>query len=180
MSYSISDCFMIAFAAGFLFGLVYEALRIARLILRFKAAVFVCDTAFFMLAALAVLGLSEELGNYVRVYTVLGFGAGVFAYIVTVGRIFNLAESAAASAWRHTIGQLIHNIGNFAKEFFVKAAHKSQAGFGIIYKYCGSAREKCVKHLQTGRKMMYNKKKQPKIGEGEEVHVITASVRRSP
>lgn len=180
MSYSISDCFMIAFAAGFVFGLVYEALRIVRLILRFKAAVFVCDVAFFMLAALAVFRLSESLGNFVRVYTVLGFGAGVFAYIVTVGRILNLAESAAALAWRYTIGRLIHNIGDFVKKLFVGVAHKSQAGFGKIYEYCGNAREKCAKHLQSSHKILYNKKKSEKIGEGEEVHVIKASVRRSP
>ena len=54
MSYSIPDCFMIAFAVGLVFGLVYEALRIVRLILRFGAAVFICDIAFFMLAAAAV------------------------------------------------------------------------------------------------------------------------------
>lgn len=63
MSYSIPDCFMIAFAVGLVFGLVYEALRIVRLILRFGAAVFICDIAFFMLAAAAVFKLSESLGN---------------------------------------------------------------------------------------------------------------------
>lgn len=180
MSYSISDCFMIAFAAGFMFGLVYEALRIVRLILRFQAAVFVCDTAFFMLAALAVLGLSESLGNFVRVYTVLGFGAGVFAYIVTVGRLLNLAESAAALAWRHTIGRLIHYIVTSVKKLFVGIAQRSRSGFGKISEYCGAVRENGTKRLQSVRKTLYNKKRLEKIGEGEEVHVIKASVRRSP
>lgn len=180
MSYSISDCFMIALAAGFLFGLVYEALRIVRLILRFKAAVFVCDVAFFMLAALAVFRLSESLGNYVRVYTVLGFGAGVFTYIVTIGRILNLAESAAALVWRHTIGRLIRSIGGFSRKVFVGFAQRTRTGFGKIYEYCGSARENCIKRLQSRHKTLYNKKRSEKIGEGEEVHVIKASVRRSP
>ena len=48
MYVSIPDCFMIAFVVGLIFGLVYEALRIVRLILRFKAAVFLCDVLFFI------------------------------------------------------------------------------------------------------------------------------------
>ncbi len=180
MSYSISDCFMIAFAAGLVFGLVYEALRIVRLILRFRAAVFVCDVAFFMLAALAVFKLSESLGNFVRVYTVLGFGAGVFAYIVTVGRILNLAESAAALAWRHTIGRLVHGIVGSAKKMFVNISQKTRSGIGKISEYWSAARENGAKRLQSMHKTLYNKKRLEKIGEGEEVHVIKASVRRSP
>ncbi|MBD5129345.1 MAG: hypothetical protein HDT43_05425 [Ruminococcaceae bacterium] len=178
MSYSIPDCFMIAFAVGLVFGLVYEALRIVRLILRFGAAVFVCDIAFFMLAAAAVFKLSESLGNFVRVYTVLGFGAGVFAYIVTVGRILNLAESAASIAWRKTIGRFIRLIGDSARNSFGIIAQNSKVIFGKISKHFDNARENQFKHLQLRTKMLYNKKKQTKIGE-EEVHVIKAAVKRS-
>ena len=46
--------------------------------------IFVCDVLFFILAAGLVFRLSMVLGNYVRVYTIMGFGAGVFAYIVTI------------------------------------------------------------------------------------------------
>lgn len=180
MSYSIPDCFMIAFAVGLVFGLVYEALRIVRLILRFGAAVFVCDIAFFVLAAAAVFKLSEALGNYVRVYTVLGFGAGVFAYIVTIGRLLNLAESAASIAWRKTIGRLVHKIAYFVKKSFGIIAHKSKALFGNISKHLVNVRENHNKRLQLKRKTLYNKKRSDKIGESEEVHVIKATVRRSP
>lgn len=179
MTYSISDCFMIAFAVGFAFGLVYEALRIVRLILRFKAAVFVCDVAFFILSALAVFRLSESLGSYVRIYTVLGFGAGVFAYIVTVGRLLNLAESAASIAWRKTIGRLLHNIGKGSQKLFGIIAQKSKTEFGNISKHLYNARENYSKRLQSKTKKLYNKERLEKIGESEKVHVIVAKITRS-
>lgn len=179
MNYSIPDCFMIAFVVGLIFGLVYEALRIIRLILRFKAAVFVCDVLFFVLAAEAVFKLSESLGNYVRVYTVLGFGAGVFTYIVTVGRLLNLAESAASIAWRRTIGKLLHNIGGGVNKLFGIVAQKSKLIFGKIAEYSEEAVKKRSKRLQSDHETLYNKNKREKIGEGEKVHVIKATVRKS-
>ena len=48
MAYSIPDCFMTAFAVGLLFALVYEALRIIRILLPFRAVTFVCDVLFFV------------------------------------------------------------------------------------------------------------------------------------
>ncbi len=179
MSYSISDCFMIAFAVGFAFGLVYEALRVVRLILRLKAAVFVCDVAFFTLSAFAVFRLSESLGNYIRIYTVLGFGAGVFAYIVTVGRLLNLAESAASIAWRKTIGRLLSNIGKGSRKLFGIIAQKSKEQFGNISKHLENTRENYSKRLQLKSKKLYNKEKPKNVGESEETHVIVAKIRRS-
>lgn len=172
---SIPDCFMIAFAVGLLFGLVYEALRILRILLRFGAAVFVCDVLFFILSAKAVMTLSEAMGSYVRIYTVLGFGAGVFAYIVTVGRLFNIAENAASNAWRRAIGRLWRKIGSFCS----KIIQKIKGVLGKIYKNCESVYKKHFKPLKSDSKKLYNKKRLEKIGESEKVHVIKATVKRS-
>lgn len=90
MSYTVPECFMAAFAAGLMFSLVYEALRIVRVIFPFRIVVFVCDVVFFLLAALAVTRLSMALGDHIRWSTVFGFGAGIFAYINTLGRLLNL------------------------------------------------------------------------------------------
>ena len=46
---------MAAFAAGLMFSLVYEALRIVRVIFPFRIVVFVCDVVFFLLAALVFI-----------------------------------------------------------------------------------------------------------------------------
>lgn len=179
MNVSIPDCFMIAFAAGLIFGPVYEALRIARLILRFRAAVFVCDVVFFILAAMFVCKLSEFLGNYVRLYTVLGFGAGIFAYIVTIGRIFNVLESAASVAWRATIGRALRFLRRTARNLFGKIRRKGQEVFVKIHEYSENLEKKRLERLHLSREMVYNKVGNDIIGEGEKAHVIQAKVRKS-
>lgn len=171
---------MIAFAVGLIFGLVYEAIRIVRLILRFRIAVFVCDIAFFILAAMAVCKISEFLGNYVRLYTVLGFGAGVFTYIVTIGRLFNVLESAASIAWRSTLGRLFHKIRLFIKKTFTKISHKSEEVFVKIHDYFDKQEKKRRERLNLSGKMLYNNEgNNIKIGEDEKAHVIKARVRKS-
>lgn len=67
MAYSIPDCFMIAFAAGLIFAVVYEILRIIRVMFPFQVVTFVCDIVFFVIAAGAVTKLSLSLGNYIRI-----------------------------------------------------------------------------------------------------------------
>ena len=104
MAYSIPDCFMIAFAAGLIFAVVYELLRIIRVMFPFQVMTFVCDIVFFVIAAGAVTKLSLSLGNYIRIYTVLGFGAGIFTYITTLGRFLNIVENAVAGAVRSVGG----------------------------------------------------------------------------
>lgn len=172
---------MIAFAVGLIFGLVYEGIRVIRLILKFRIAVFVCDIAFFILAAAAVCKLSEFLGNYVRLYTVLGFGAGIFAYIVTIGRLFNVLESAASVAWRKTLGRLFHKIGAFAKRSFAKFSHRSNEFFVKIHDYWAKQQEKSSERLNLNSKMLYNNEGENiSIGEDVKAHVINAKVRKSP
>ncbi len=183
MNVSIPDCFMIAFAVGVIFGLIYEALRIIRLIMRFRAAVFVCDAVFFILAAMVVCRLSEFLGNYVRLYTILGFGAGVFTYIVTVGRLLNVLESAASVAWRNTLGRLFHKIGGLAKDNSAKFIHSIKNVFSKIHQYSDNLTKKRAERLQLNPKMVYNNnnnKDKKTHGEGENTHVIKAKVRKSP
>lgn len=177
MYVSIPDCFMISFVVGLIFGLVYEALRIIRLILRFRAAVFLCDILFFILSAFAVMMLSKSLGNYVRIYTVLGFGAGVFTYIVTIGRLLNLAESAASVAWRKTIGRAIKKIGQGTKKCLGSIRQKSRLTISKISKDFRERSENRRQDLKSPSKTLYNKEKSKKLGEGD--HVIKAKVTRS-
>lgn len=179
MGFSIPDCFMIAFAAGLLFGSVYEVLRIIRLIMRFKAAALVCDIVFFALSAWAVCTLSKSLGNYIRVYTILGFGAGVFTYIVTLGRLFNIAESAASVVWRKTIGRFLRFIGRSIRKAFGKIAQLSRDRLSKTTKYIGDRSKSAFKHLHSDSKMVYNKDILEKVGESEKRHAIKAKITRS-
>lgn len=180
MYVSVPDCFMIAFAAGLLFGLVYELFRIVRLVLRFKAAVFVCDVMFFVLAALFLCKLSEFLGSYVRLYAVLGFGAGIFAYIVTIGRLFNLLESAASVVWRRTLGRLFRKARSLIMKFFGKVSQFAKAGFGRFDEYLETRQKSSQMGLHLQREKMYNiKKGNYNIDEGGNGNVIKAKVTKT-
>ncbi len=177
MYVSVPDCFMIAFAAGLLFGIVYELFRIVRLILRFRTAVFVCDMAFFALAALFVCKLSEFLGSFVRLYAVLGFGAGIFAYIVTIGRLFNMVESAASVVWRKTLGSLFRRICAFVTKTLGNFSQLCSKLFGHFHEYSSVLLKRRSKDLQLNDKKMYNNiMGNSNIDEGGNGNVIKAKV----
>lgn len=180
MYVSVPDCFMIALVAGLLFGPVYELFRIARLILRFRTAVFVCDVAFFALAALFLCKLSEFLGSYVRLYAILGFGAGIFTYIVTIGRLFNLLESAASVAWRRTLGRLFRKMRNFIAQMLGKLSQLCNKAFGYFHEYSAVHSKRGAKGLQLQTEKMYNNDKgNYNIDEGGNGNVIKAKVTKT-
>lgn len=179
MQYSIPDCFMISLLLGLAFGLVYEALRIVRLILRHKAVTFLCDIVFFILAAMAVFRISLVMGNHIRLYTLLGFGAGVFAYIATVGRLMNVMESAAAVCWRRTLGRLLRFIGRKLRDSVGAFAHILGSHLGKINNFLLSNAKKALSPLKMTGKKMYNKEDNNIMAEGSgNKHVIRATVKR--
>ena len=146
MAYSIPDCFMIAFAAGLIFAVVYELLRIIRVMFPFQVMTFVCD--IFVIAAGAVTKLSLSLGNYIRIYTVLGFGAGIFTYITTLGRFLNIVENAVAGAVRSALSAVFRFFGRIIGRLFGAIAHVWAGVFGEINKICLSAEKKLRKPLK--------------------------------
>lgn len=179
MAYSIPDCFMIAFAAGLIFSVVYEALRLVRVVFPFRVVTFLCDIAFFVIAAGAVLKLSLSLGNYIRIYTVLGFGAGVFTYITTLGRLLNFVENAVAGAVRSALSAFFRFLGRIFGKLFGAIAHLWADLFGKINKICLLAEKKLHQPLQNKVKMVYNKGSHKEHSKGSETgHVIQAKIRR--
>lgn len=186
MYVSVPDCFMIAFITGFLFGLVYEALRIVRLIFRLRLVVVVCDIAFFVLAGAAVCELSKILGNYVRVYTVLGFGAGVFTYIVTIGRLFNVIESGASVIWRKTLGKLFHKTARIAHLFIDNITQSVKLFIGKVHENMPKPQKNPIFGLKSRDKIVYNNNSSytdrdidENIGGSEKAHAIKAKITKS-
>lgn len=177
MYVSIPDCIIISLFVGLVFGLVYEALRIVRLLFPFRIAIFACDVIFFALASIVVMGLSKMMGNYVRIYTVLGFGAGVFTYIVTVGRLFNIAENAASNAWRKAIRNVCHTLSKAICRLFGSISHKIKNAFVKNAEYSIISSKKFQQGLKSDSKLLYNKNRLDKIG--GRTNVIKASVRKS-
>ena len=171
---------MAAFAAGLVFALVYEALRIVRLLLPFRVVTFLCDVLFFVLAAIVVTRLSLTLGNYIRGYTVIGFGAGIFCYITTLGRLLNLLENAVVNSVRAVLSAALSAVSGAARIAFGAIAHKAATLFGKINKISADGMKKLLNPLKSRHKIVYNKESHKDHNGGSEPdHVIKAQVRRS-
>ncbi len=155
MDFSIPDCFMIAFFCGALFGLFYELLRIVRRLFPLNAVTFVCDICFFIVAAFVVLGISLYLGNYVRIYTLLGFAAGIFAYIQTIGRLLSALEMLVVRCLK-TFAKALYNVLAARVGAF---AHKIKLHFGKINDFFADKAKKAFSLLQFKHQKLYNKKR---------------------
>ncbi len=96
--------------AGLFIGLVYEALRLFRRILRagkWLTALF--DLLFWAVAALvAALALFHINGGQLRLYSVCGFLLGALLFIFGIGPVFASAFSFIALPFR-SIWRYFHN-----------------------------------------------------------------------
>ncbi len=155
MTYSIPDCFMLAFLCGLLFGIVYELFRIIRMILPIKAVTFICDVCFFIAAAFVVLNISLYIGNYIRIYTILGFGAGIFTYIQTIGRLVSGLETVVIKGLK----TIIYTLCNAAARPIRAFAHKLALHFGKINDFLGNKAKKAFSLLHFRHQKLYNKKR---------------------
>ena len=173
------ELFMLAFSAGLVFALVYEVLRIFRVIFPLRAVVFVCDVLFFVIAGFAVVRLSVSLGNYVRGCIVFGFGTGIFAYITTIGRILNLFENTVAGAVRAVLSRIFGLLGRICRKCFGFIAQNASALFGKIAKLSANADKKRGKVLKKDTQLVYNKTNvKENNGGSESGHVIIAKIRK--
>lgn len=170
---------MISFLCGIIFGTVYEVFRIIRRMLNIKPLVFICDVTFFILAGFFVLSLSLYLGNYIRIYTILGFGSGVFSYICTVGRIMSLLEIQIIRFWNATAGVLIKRLSNLARNILGRFAHNTNVLFGNIHDFFNNTKKKITSLLQINTKKLYNNSNIINRERSGEKNVIQAKVRRS-
>ena len=177
MFYSIPDCALTAMILGLCFGLVYEALRIVRKLLSLTAVTVICDITFFVVSAFAVFMLSETLGNNVRIYTILGYGAGVFVYINTLGRLLNRAETALISAVRSIFRAVSRFFGRVFRPVFGSIAHISHRGLVTIHDFFGKAQKNRKRDLKNAPEECYNDVYIRKTS-GENNHVIKAQVRK--
>lgn len=159
MEFSILDCFMISFFCGFVFGLVYELFRFIRRMFPAGLVVMICDICFFVAAGLFVFELSMYLGNFVRLYTLLGFGAGLFAYIQTVGRLIALLEMLFIRAINATIGALFSKIFVSLKNTIGIIAHNAAAAFGRFYDFSLRSKKSASSLLHFNTKRVYNVKR---------------------
>ncbi len=181
MVFGILDCFMIAYVCGVIFGLVYEIFRIIRRIFSHQAVVFVCDVCFFIAAAFFVFSLSMYLGNYIRLYTLLGFGAGIFTYIQTVGRVFSVIECSVIGLLKAVIRRVGAALSACIKKAIGAFAHNASAAFGRFHDFLLKHKKTSSPLLHFDTERVYNVKRNI-INTGESIggnNVIQAKIRRS-
>ncbi len=181
MEYSILDCFMISFFCGALFGLVYEFFRLIRRMLPATIVIMICDICFFVAAGLFVFELSMYLGNFVRLYTLLGFGAGLFAYIQTIGRLFSSIEMLVIRTISATLGVLLARLFALLKGGIGIIAHNVATAFGRFYDFSFRTKKSASSLLQFNTKRVYNVKRDIETY-GENIggnNVVQVKIRRS-
>ena len=181
MEFGILDCFMISFVCGLAFGLVYEFFRIIRRLVPLNIVIMVCDICFFVAAGFFVFELSMYLGNFVRMYTLLGFGAGVFAYIQTVGRLFALIENTLIRIISRVCGAVFSRIAGLFKKIIGVFAHNIAATFGRFHDFFRRTKKSTSSLLHFNTKKVYNIKRNI-VTSGENIggkNVIQVKIRRS-
>ncbi len=181
MEFSILDCFMISFVCGLFFGIVYELFRFIRRLFDFRAVVFICDVAFCIAAGFFVFQLSMYLGNYIRLYTLLGFGTGLFAYINTVGRLAAMLENALAKVVSAIFGKVSAAVTSILKSTIGAFAHNASAAFSRFNKNSKRSKKIASTLLQFEDETVYNVKRNI-VQSGENIggkYVIKAKIRRS-
>lgn len=180
MEYGILDCYMISFVCGAFFGGVYEAFRLMRRIFPLRAIVFLCDVLFFTLAGFFVFELSLFLGNYVRSYTLLGFGCGLFAYINTLGRLISVLETTVVNALSAIFGSIASVVTSLLHKFIGLFAHNASAAFGRFHDFSSRCWKSVISLLHFDTKRVYNVKRNI-LNTGESIggnNVIKAKIRR--
>ncbi len=182
MEFGIFDCFMIAFVCGLVFGLVYELLRSVRRLFDHRIIIFICDVSFFIVAGFFVFQLSMYLGNYIRLYTLLGFAAGLFAYIQTVGRLLGGIIIVLIRGLKAVFGKVFTAVGGVFKRSVGVFAHNVSAAFVRFNDFLKRKKKTSVPLLHFDTKRVYNVKRNI-IQSGEDIggkYVIQAKIRRSP
>lgn len=181
MEFGILDCFMIAFFTGVIFGLVYEFFRFIRRIIPNNIVILICDICFFIAAGFFVFELSMYLGNFVRLYTILGFSAGLFTYIQTIGRLFSLLEIALLRFLRAMIGTVFACVAGIVKGAIRIIAHNTNAAFGCFHDFSKRIAKSASSLLHFNTKRVYNVKRNI-CNHGENIggnNVIQVKIRRS-
>lgn len=143
LSYQIFG-FVVAIAAGFLLGALYDVLRIWRDFFHSRQrAVFFQDFFYMILCAFFSFLLALPLGSgAVRVYLLAGEAVGWFVYYFTIGQVTAIIFRAVSNfLYRHffnPVGELFRRI---VKWFGKKAARVIK-----FLKKKASGLKKCLKH----------------------------------
>ena len=168
------------FAAGFIFGFIYEFFRFLRLLKRHNAvAVCIEDVIFFTLLAFVSFTISLMIGSgYFRFYYVVCEAFGGIAYYFTVGRLLQFVFGKIIGAIRSGLRFLFHKTSKLMGKVFGAFKHKIRPLFVKCNENVKAVVKKAKKRLPRAHRIMYNNNVLSEKKEGESKNVIKAQIRK--
>ncbi len=148
-------CFCVC---GALLGVLYEPLRILRLIIPHHSFITgVEDTVYLSLCGVVLFGLSMETGNgnFRLSYLLAAFVGGV-VYLLTVGRLIKIIYSAVIKTVFKAVKLIGRKILRPVIRRFVSIAHKLMLPFVKLYENIDAKMKKHKADLKTSPEMLYN------------------------
>ncbi len=145
-------------AAGAVFGLCYELLRLLRMIFRHPTAlVFIEDTLFFAACGLVSFIIALWVGiGYFRVYYIAFEAVGAALYFLTLGRLINYCLRQAVNTAKKLLRFVYRKIKPKAIVLFMPFVRKIKVLFSNIAEFCTGSIFNHKKHLKRTDEMLYN------------------------
>lgn len=145
-------------AAGAVFGLGYELLRLLRMLFRHPTVlVFIEDTLFFAACGLASFIIALWVGmGYFRIYYIVFEVIGASLYFLTLGRLINYCLRQAVNTVKKFFRFIYGKLKPKAAALFVPFVKKTKAFFSNIAEFLTGSVFNPKKHLKREEEMLYN------------------------
>lgn len=173
-------CFL---AAGAVFGLCYEVLRLLRMIFPHPTAVvFFEDTLFFAACGFVSFIIALWVGiGYFRIYYIVFEAIGALLYFMTLGRLINLCLKRVVGLMKKFFREICKKLKPKAKAVFMPFAKKIKELFSKIAEFIPKPVFNPKKHLKSNSEMLYNNNVHSTLesgGGGGNGSVIKAKIRK--
>lgn len=144
--------FLLSFLVGLVFGAVYDALRIIRIVKKHhKLVVFVEDFIFIIFCSFWYFIFSTDLARgQIRLFILIGMFIGFIIYLLTVGSITTRFASAIREVYEKFESML-------KRKIFTPIYTKLKNKIVQIYIYLRKRIKSRKKSLKVGKNVVYNK-----------------------
>lgn len=176
-------------AAGVLFGLCYEILRLLRMLFPHPTVlVFFEDTLFFAVCGLLSFIIAMWVGiGYFRIYYIAFEAIGALLYFLIPGRLINLCLRHTVSfikkffrkIYRKLKPKLKDKVNIWHDTLFMPFAKKVKGLFGKIAEFAPRPSFNTKKHLQSNGEMLYNNTVHTTLNSDEEAVTEVSSKLKS-
>ena len=150
--------FVLSLGFGFCIGILYDVMRLFRVLLKnTKSAFLVFDLLYMLTAAiLTFLFLLTATGGSIRAYALLGEFLGFFIYFVTIGTVLAACFDRLAYALQTVTAKISQGIKRVLKRIFTPLKRKISKNTKKVEKKTHFSIRKSKIHLKSLGNMLYN------------------------